>query len=86
MLKSSFSRDRLRLTVVELAVRIDVQPTSRMAVLVALDLAGLALPLVVGSFIWQGCLDWSVVPVFYVGSGANVFGCVNTRLGKSLAA
>ena len=47
MLKSSFSRDRLRLTVVELAVRIDVQPIFRMAVLVALDLAGLALPRVI---------------------------------------
>jgi hypothetical protein len=34
LLKRSFSRDRLRLTVVELALRVDVQPASRMDVLV----------------------------------------------------
>ena len=61
MLKSCFSCDRLRLAVVELALRVDVQPTCRVGVLVALDLAGLALPLVVWRFIWKGCLDWSIV-------------------------
>ena len=47
LLKSGFSCDRLRLAVVELALRVDVQPASRLVVLIALDLAGLALPLVV---------------------------------------
>ena len=47
LLKSCFSRDRLNLAVVELALRVDVQPASGVVVLVALDFAGLALPLVV---------------------------------------
>ncbi|MGA3080687.1 MAG: hypothetical protein ABSD44_04805 [Terracidiphilus sp.] len=47
LLKRSFSRNRLRLAVVELALRVDVQSASRVGVLVALDIAGLALPLVV---------------------------------------
>jgi hypothetical protein len=47
LLKRSFSRDRLRLAVVELALRVDVQPASCVVVLVALDLTGLAFPLVV---------------------------------------
>ena len=46
LLKRVFSRDRLRLPVVELALWVDMQPVSRVGVLVALDLAGLALPLV----------------------------------------
>ena len=74
LLKSGFARDRLRLAVVELALRVDMQPTSRMAVLVALDLACLALPLVVRRFLWKCCLDWSIVPVFDGGSGAAVIG------------
>jgi hypothetical protein len=36
LLKSGFSRDRLRLAVVELTMRVDVQPASRIGVLVAL--------------------------------------------------
>jgi hypothetical protein len=44
LLKSGFARDRLRLPVVKLALRVDVKPASRLVVLVALDLAGLALP------------------------------------------
>ena len=47
LLKGGLSRYWLRLPVVELALRVDAQPTSCMGVLVALDLAGLALPLVV---------------------------------------
>ena len=47
MLKGGLSRNRLRLAVVELALRVDVQLASRVGVLVALNLAGLALQLVV---------------------------------------
>ena len=39
--------DRLCLAVVELALRVNVQPASRVGVLIALNLAGLTLPLVV---------------------------------------
>ena len=45
MLKGGLSGNGLRLAVVELALRVDVQPASRLVVLIALDLAGLALPL-----------------------------------------
>jgi hypothetical protein len=47
LLKRVFSRDRLCLPVVELTLSVDVQPASSVGVLVALNLTGLALPLVV---------------------------------------
>ena len=73
LLKGGLPRNRLRLPVVELAMRVDVQPTSRMAVLVALDLAVFALPLVEG-----GGYVWSVTPTSTVGTdSATVSGiCV----------
>jgi hypothetical protein len=86
LLKGCLSRYWLRLPVVELALRVNMQPASRVAVLVALDLAGLALPLVVWRFIWQGRLDWSIVTMLDLDNGADVFWCVDVRLGKNLAA
>lgn len=46
VLKGILSCDGLNLPVVELTLRVDVQPTSSLIVLVALNVACLALPVV----------------------------------------
>jgi hypothetical protein len=51
--KRVLSGNWLRFTVVEIALRVDVQPPSRLIVFVALDLAGFAFPLITFRFFGQ---------------------------------
>lgn len=70
VVQSLLSLERLGLAVVELALLVDMQQSSRLIVLVALDVAGLSRPIVAGGFIGERGLDRCVVT--QVGLGRNL--------------
>lgn len=64
VIERSFSGDRLRVAVVELALRVDVHAAMRAVVFVGLDLAIGALPGEVLTLLrCQGFFDWSSLPL-----------------------
>ena len=48
---------RVGLAVIELALRVNVQLSGSLVVLVALDVAGLSLPIVSCGFVWKSSVD-----------------------------
>jgi hypothetical protein len=71
--KGVLSTNRSGFTVIEIAFRVDVQPTSGLVVFIALDVACLPLPFVSFRFLGQSYLDWSVMPFIDIGFGADNF-------------
>ena len=63
MLKCSFSGDRLSVPIKELPLRVDVQPTASLIVLIALDADVFVLPVVALGFTSESCFDGAIVPV-----------------------
>ena len=63
MFQSMLLRYGLGMTVVELTLLVDVQPTASLVVLVALDVAGLPLPLVTGGIGRQRIVERCIMPV-----------------------
>src|SRR5665213_3868445 len=80
VLQGIFSADWLSLTVVEVARWINMQPTSGLIVLIALNLPSLALPFVPCCFVGHGCFDRRVVPGIHFCFVSDDFGKRNHRL------
>ena len=62
VLKGILSANRLGFAVIEVALRVDMQPASCLIVLVAFDVACLPLPLVPGCFIGHSRFDGGIMP------------------------
>lgn len=63
LFKRIFAGDGLGVAVKELALGVDVQPTVRFMMLIAVDTVGFALPLVDLGFCWKSCFDGAVLAV-----------------------
>lgn len=57
------SRYWLRLTVIELPLRINVKPAPSFVVLVALDVSGFAFPIISSTLMRQCNVEWGVMPL-----------------------
>jgi hypothetical protein len=75
MFQSLFTSNRLCLPIIELPVRVNMEPAPSLIVLVSLDIARLALPIVGAGFIGKCSLDRCIMPEVYLGLGLSLFVC-----------
>ena len=75
LLNGNLARYGLRLTIVELPLRVNVEPPSSLVVLVALNVSSFAFPIVAVSFIGKRRLDRRIVAKVDLGLGLRLIVC-----------
>lgn len=68
LLKSSFSRDWLRLAIIKLSLRVYMKSSAGLVLLLTLDVTGLRLQIASGGFVEKRCLDRGIVALGNAGN------------------